>query len=85
MADVIKTRKVVQLVAEFADGDDRTISLDNPDPALDEAQLAAKINEASAFAKANGLLLGDKNQATFTRFKNAKKVESTTKYLDLTD
>ena len=81
MADVIKTRGTLQLVAEFSDGDDRTISLDNPALGV----TAAAINAASAFAKENNLILGDKAAASFTRFKSAKKVATTTRYLDLTD
>lgn len=80
MADVVKSRGTLQLVAEFADGDDRTISLDNPRVSL----TASAINSAAAFAKANNLILGDKLAADFTRFKSAKKVETTTRYLDLT-
>ncbi|MBQ4494214.1 MAG: hypothetical protein II968_00445 [Selenomonadaceae bacterium] len=85
MADIIKTRNTIQVVAEFSDGDDRTITFDNPKAALTEAQLAAQINEASAYAKAHQVILGDKIGAEFTRFKTARKVSGTTKYLDLTD
>ncbi len=81
MADVIKSRGVLQLVAEFTDGDDRTITLDNPKTSL----TASAINSASAYAKANNLIVGDKASAGFTRFKSAKKVATTTRYLDLTD
>lgn len=81
MADVIKTRGVLQLVAEFTDGDDRTITLDNPKA----APTAAAINAAAAFAKENKLIIGDKAEAGFTRFKSAKKVATTTRHLDLTD
>lgn len=81
MADVIKSRGVLQLVAEFTDGDDRTITLDNPKTTL----TASAINNAAAYAKDNNLILGDKAAADFTRFKSAKKVSTTTRYLDLTD
>lgn len=81
MADVVKTRGILQLVAEFADGDDRTIALDNPKVDIS----AAAINAAAAFAKQNNLILGDKLAADFTRFKSAKKVATTTRYFDLAD
>ena len=81
MADVIKTRGVLQLVAEFTDGDDRTITLDDPSISL----TASAINNVAAFAKTNNLILGDKAAAGFTRFKSAKKVATTTRYLDLTN
>ena len=79
MADVIKTRGTLQLVAGFADGDDRTITLENPKITV----TPSAINAAAAFAKANNLILGDKEAADFTRFKSAKKVATTTLYLDL--
>ena len=79
MADVVKTRGVLQMVAEFSDGDDRTITLDNPKTSL----TASAINSAAAYAKANNLSLGDKAGASFTRFKSARKVATTTRYLDL--
>lgn len=81
MADVVKTRGTLQLVAEFADGDDRTLALDNPKYDV----TAAAINAAANFAKQNNLILGDKASANFTRFKSAKKVATTTRYLDLAD
>lgn len=85
MADVTKVRNTIQVVAEFSDGDDRTLSFDNPKATLTTDQLAAQINEASAYAKTHQVILGDKEQAEFVRFKTARKVANTTKYLDLTD
>ena len=79
MADVIKTRGTLQIVAEFSDGDDRTISLDNPSSEIG----AAEINAVAAYAKNNNIILGDKEGADFSRFKSAKKVAQTTRYLDL--
>lgn len=79
MADITKTKGTLQLVAEFTDGDDRTLSLDNPKATL----TAAEINAVSAYAKTNNILIGDKAGAEFSRFKSAKKIAQTTKYLDL--
>ncbi len=79
MADITKTKGTLQLVAEFTDGDDRTITVDNPKATL----TAAEINAVSAYAKNNNILLGDKAGADFSRFKSAKKIAQTTKYLDL--
>ena len=78
MADVTKTKGILSLVAEFADGDDRTLTLDNPVTGLS----AAAINGCASYAAA--CLVGDKDKATFTRFKSAKTVASTVTYLDLT-
>ena len=80
MADVVKSTGTLQIVAEFTDGDDRTLTLDNPSASV----TAAAINAASAFAKTNALIIGDKAGAEFSRFKTAKKVATTTRYLDLT-
>ena len=85
MADVTKVRNTIQVVAEFTDGDDRTITFDNPKASLTADQLAVLINDASAYAKEHNVILGDKAGAEFTRFKTARKVANTTKYLDLTD
>ncbi|MBE8949770.1 MAG: hypothetical protein SR3Q1_04130 [Quinella sp. 3Q1] len=85
MADVTKVRNTIQVVAEFSDGDDRTLTFDNPKATLTTDQLAAQINEASAYAKTHQVILGDKIGADFVRFKTARKVANTTKYLDLTD
>lgn len=80
MADVIKTRGTLQMVAEFTDGDDRTLSLDNPRADIS----ATEINTLSKLIKDNQLILGDKTGADFTRIKTAQKVNQTTRYLDLT-
>lgn len=80
MADVIKSTSTLQIVAEFVDSDDRTLSLD--DPKLDIS--AAQINSVAAYIKDNNLLIGDKEGASFARFKSAQKISQTTRYLDLT-
>ena len=79
--DVTKTKGTLQLVAEFTDGDDRTITIDNPKASVS----AADINAVSAYAKTNNIIIGDKAGADFTRFKTAKKIAQTTKYLDLSN
>lgn len=80
MADVVKSTGTLQIVAEFTDGDDRTLTLDNPAATV----TAAAINAASDYAKTHELIIGDKAGADFSRFKTAKKVATTTRYLDLT-
>ena len=81
MADVIKTRGTLQLVQEFTDGDDRTLSLDNPRSDLE----ASDITELADYMKTNKIVIGDKAGADFTRIKSAKKISQTTRYLDLND
>lgn len=78
MADVIKSSRTLQLVAEFNDGDDRTINVDNPATGLTATQINALNNYAS------GVLIGDKDSSDFYRFKSAKVRRVSTTYLDLT-
>lgn len=78
MADVTKTSKILALVAEFTDGDDRTLNLDNPKNNV----TASEINALNAYA--SGVLIGDKEQAAFQRFKSAKVKTTSVTYLDLT-
>ena len=78
MADTTKTTKQLKLVAGFIDGDARTISLDNPRDSITAADISAMDSIAA------GVIFGDKAEAGFMRWKSAKTVESTVKYLDLT-
>ena len=75
MADVSKVSSVLSLEMEFADGDTRTINLDNPKATV----TAAGINSLGAYAAENGLVIGDKAGAAFTRFKSAKTINKSTR------
>lgn len=77
MADVTKVTSSLSLVAEFKDGDDRTINLDNPISGLSATQINA-LNSLAA-----PVLIGDKDKADFLRFKSAKRKRTTTMWLDL--
>lgn len=81
MADVTKTSKQLKLVANFADGDDRTIAIDDPKTDLTKDD----INDADFVKSAAEVLIGDKAAAGFTNWKSAKIVENSTVYLDLAD
>ena len=81
MADIQTTKSTLSIVAEFADGDDRTINLENPNTAID---LTAQVKAVGAYAKANQPIIGDKAGAAFNRFKSAKIVNTRTTKLDLT-
>lgn len=81
MADVVKTKNVLQFVQAFTDGDDRTFTIDNPKASV----TGAEINELSDFIRANNIVLGDKAGADFSHIKSAKIIEGTTIYFDLTD
>jgi len=77
MADVTKTEKVLSVVAEFADGDDRTITLNNPRSNITWADIEALNASASA------VLIGDRAAANFYRMKEAYTRETTAVYYDL--
>lgn len=79
MADISKNTSTLTLVAEFTDGDDRTINLDNPKNGL----TASVINACASYAP--GVLIGDKYSSDFYRFKSAKVTKRRTTYLDLND
>lgn len=81
MADIVKTKNQLQLVAEFNDSDTRTITLDNPKSGL----TAAEINAVGAYTKTNNCIIGDKAGACFERFNSAKIVTGTTVYFDLSE
>ena len=76
MADITTNSYQLKLLAGFADEDDRTITFDDPKPNLTMAQISALDSLAA------GVLIGDKYAAQFTRFKEAKYVQSTITYLD---
>ena len=77
MADTIKTEQTLKMTATFADGDERTISIDNP---IDNITLS-QISELAT--KAANVLIGDKSGAAFVSFKEPKYVETTTEYLEI--
>lgn len=77
MADTTKTSYQVKLVAGFADGDERTISFDNPKPNI----TAADIKSLDSLAA--GVIIGDKYGAEFSLFRDAGIYEITRVELDL--
>ena len=77
MADTVKTTKALKIVAGFSDGDERTISIDNPSATVSAAAIKALDSLAA------GVLIGDKYGAQFTTFKDAGIYETTTVYLDV--
>lgn len=81
MADITKETNTLSIVAEFTDGDDRTITLPNPKDNIS----AAEINSLSAYCNDNDVLIGDKAGADFHRFKSATVRSVATTFLDLKD
>lgn len=86
MADVTVQKNVLTLTAAFTDGDDRTITLDNPTAAIasGDSVASATIKDLSDFIRHNQVILGDKAKADFTRIGAAKVTKGTTVYFDLT-
>lgn len=80
MADKTTTEYVLQMKAEFADGDDRTISVEDPTAV---ESIGAQIYELQTFLQNNSVIIGDKAGAAFTRFAYANKVTKTRTELDL--
>ena len=79
MSDIYKQSYILKIKLGFADGDTRTINLDNPKNNL----TAAEIYEVSQFIKNNNLLLGDKYGADSAGILTADKIASTKTTLDL--
>ena len=79
MADRAVVKSTLSLVAEFHDGDTRTITLDNPKSNLTAEEILDTTNGAKE------VLIGDKTGAPFLRWASAKKISATTTYLDLSE
>lgn len=77
MANIFKMSSELKITATFADGDDRTISVDNPRSELTLADIA---NFAT---KAANVLIGDKSGAAFVSFTKPHYVETEICYLDI--
>ena len=79
MADTRKETYVLKIKLGFADGDTRTINLDNPRNDLQ----ASEVHELSNFIKNNNLLLGDKYGADSAGILYADIVQSAKTTLDI--
>ena len=77
MSDKITTSKTLKIVAGFSDGDERTISIENP-----RANVAAADIKALD-SLAGGVISGDKYGAPFITFKDAGIYETTKVVLDI--
>ena len=79
MSDIYKQSYILKIKLGFADGDTRTINLDNPRNDL----TASEIYEVSQFIKTNNLLLGDKYGADSAGILTADIVQTAKTTLDL--
>lgn len=75
--DTTKTSTQLKVVAGFSDGDERTISIDNPISNITPAQIKALDSLAA------GVIIGDKYGAPFITFKDAGIYQITRVELDL--
>ena len=80
MADKVTTDYTLQISAEFADGDTRTLSITDPSSVT---SIGAQIYELQTFLQNNSVIVGDKAGAAFSRFAYANKVAKTKAVLDL--
>ena len=80
MADVQTVSQTIEIVAEYADGDTRTITQENPNTSIN---LANAVKELGAFCKSTQVIIGDKTGAAFKRFKTARTRTKTITKLDL--
>lgn len=81
MADKTTTTRTLSMETAYADGDTRTINVDNPNTAIN---LGDAVHNLSNFCATNQIILGDKAGAAFTEIKSAKLVTKTKTVLDLT-
>lgn len=85
MADISATKSVLQNVVEFADGDTRTINLDNPADSIkagDSGAIAA-VQAWADYAVTHNILIGDKAGTALTGIRSSKVIDSTDTVLDL--
>ena len=80
MADKTTHTSTLNVVAEFTDGDDRTIGLENPNTAIN---LAQGVKNLETYTKTNQVIIGDKTGAAFKAFKSATIVDKTIIKFDL--
>lgn len=78
--DTITSSREGKLVVEFYDGDNRTISIDNPKSDL----TATQINNVVNYIKENQPIIGDKTGASVVGASSYKTIEKTERKLDLT-
>jgi len=68
-----KSETVLQMLADFVDGDDRTITISDPDLSID---LGNAVYNLQSFLQSSQVLLGDKAGANFSEFRYANLVST---------
>lgn len=82
MADTVKTSKTVSMIAEFSDGDTRTLT--QSDPLTNQSSLITAINDFDTYCRTNQIIIGDKASGSYTGIREAKVINKTTTNFDLT-
>lgn len=77
MADTVSSSYRLSLVADFIDGDDRTLTIQNPNPSITWTDIRL------VSAAASGVLIGDREGSAFKNFKSANLVQTEIHKLDL--
>lgn len=80
MADTVKSSSELKMVFDFYDGDDRTLTLQNPKSNLTATQIKA----VGTLAATSQPIIGDKAGAAVVGIKSAVKKTKTVTKLDLT-
>lgn len=80
MADKIKVSSDIKFVANFNDGDTRTITMPNPKSV---EQLPALLGALQTYLLSVHGLVGDKNEGAFTHISDARVVQTTEMTLDI--
>ena len=80
MADKIINTNTLSILAEFVDGDNRTINLENPNTAIN---LAAQVVNLDNYLQTSQVIAGDKTGANFSGFKTAKLINKQVTKFDL--
>lgn len=81
MADKITTTRTMKIETAFVDGDTRNFNVPNPNTA--DEQLSDKIAQLNAYIRANSILVGDREGATFAQINKATIITKATTNLDL--
>lgn len=80
MADKTTTTNSVQIMTKYADGDTRTISIDDPNMSID---LGQAVHSLGSFLLEKQVLIGDKTGAAFTGLDYANLIQKTKTEFDL--
>ena len=80
MADKTKVSSDIKFVANFNDGDTRTISMPSPKSV---EQLPSLLGGLESFLISSQAIVGDKNRGTFTHLSEARVVQVTEITLDI--